>query len=218
MIDLEYTLDKMLREVEFDDSLTFPCRKSQEWRRTGINYLYSLLNNIFRVEYKTPFQNPIVNKLYTKPLRHEKWPITYFMLMNKIAEDNIKIPDHDALAYALENAFYHGEIPINVSMYVGKNGAVYEIKDSGSGFDAAKKVDQFKLWVDGNREEKYFFNGGHGFQAYNNSNITTSFNDDGNTCWIMLNIEKHKKAFQDRIDEIEQKYKKFFLIDKEKHE
>jgi len=84
--------------------------------------------------------------------------------------------------YALENAFGHGNkwnpnLPIRIAAYLGQEGIVYEIEDSGSGFNLASALNNPHI-----KAHKY--NRGLGLKKMSQAPELVSFNNKGNVCRI----------------------------------
>ena len=93
------------------------------------------------------------------------------------------------LLYAIENAWMHGnnqdaEQPIEVHIYSGDNGLLFEVCDQGCGFDVASTIGNF--YNGSESTEVYYHNLGMGMETFEKSVCLISYNELGNACYGVL--------------------------------
>ncbi|MBU0457228.1 MAG: hypothetical protein ABH824_02855 [Nanoarchaeota archaeon] len=95
----------------------------------------------------------------------------------------------DAISLGLENAFWRGnknnpQLEVIVRIFLGKNGKIIQIKDSGNGFDYVKKI---KLLKSGGN---YASGLGRGLKALNKvDSISAGYQGKGNILNIVVRSE-----------------------------
>jgi anti-sigma regulatory factor (Ser/Thr protein kinase) len=96
------------------------------------------------------------------------------------------------LLYAVENAWMHGnkqnaEQPIEVHIYSGQHGLLFEVCDQGCGFDVESTIGAFYHTTESS--DVYYHNLGMGMETFEESLCLISYNDYGNTCYGVLRFE-----------------------------
>jgi len=89
----------------------------------------------------------------------------------------------EALGLAEENSIRHGSdnstFTYSIKLFIGSNGKLVRLRDSGNGFDSCKTIADFR------RNKRYFTIGGAGFRSYDDPLLEVSFENNGTTINIM---------------------------------
>jgi hypothetical protein len=94
---------------------------------------------------------------------------------------------------AFRNACMHGAPPIKFEIYLGKQGSVFRIQDSGQGFDFSEKIRKMRAG------EKYWKHHGIGLATFEHPYCLVSYEGKGNIVnmhlmRIYLNLGSHQNS------------------------
>lgn len=97
------------------------------------------------------------------------------------------IGEKGLISEALSNAYCHGNsrnkrMPIDVYVYVGENGLIVHIEDSGSGFNVERVLNDY--W----KKRVYFNQGGNGIRLMMDSKIFGAFYDKGGCAFCLMYV------------------------------
>jgi hypothetical protein len=149
MIDLSLTLEEMLKRIELNPKYR-PNPLSMNEQNNLIDYSSVTLD---RLNKKVPEQ--IFSKLDSSGAESRLYPSSPY--------------------FALENCWMHAKNTIvAINVYLGLKGIIYELRDSGKGFDVEWTYKKFL------QKKQYYKNAGCGFKAFHESLGIISFNKRGN--------------------------------------
>jgi hypothetical protein len=164
MIDLEYTRERMLRDISASEEIPAVC---------SIAALAS-------PEFRTGANARVIVKGRD---RAEILPHLNEALTTRFANVAPQMLDRDLLSplkKAVGNAWKRGNQMdpdkwITVEVVVTRQGALIEVSDEGAGFDVRALVEKMRMG------EKYFTHAGSGFRRFSRSDSVVSFANGGRT-------------------------------------